>query len=558
MQVDVITRPEVLQSLKDNWIDVYARDDEAQYFLSWAFMSTFLRRFDGSWFVLAARRGPAGSAYSAFLPLRLRTRMSRQSGVFHNEIIMGGNHTADYTGTICAPGLTDQALAAFGKHLRRMNWTRLHLENLRMSDRRRLCFLSHLDDSRLTFRQVQRVNKTDNVDNLICPAVDLPESFDLFLQQKVGSSTRQRMRRYLRKAEGTDGFRIGVADAATLERDVEVLLALWRARGSARKGKLVDSIERGNRLLLRQAFATGSLFLPVLWQHETPLCALASFLDPVRKTMLFHMAGRDETVDVLPSGLVLHAYSIRHAIALGFRRYDMMRGNEPYKYSFGAQDTRIHCIVVQTRTGRNLGERPDPLCLGGVLLEATRLHREMQPGRAEKAYRQILDSDPRHGAALNGLGQLLAGKGDHRAAADVFRILVDVAPRSPKAWFRLGTALQALNQAADALQALLRAVDLNAEFAAAQYALGRCQAELGLTGDASRTFASMLRNGFDDPTDRMLRARARAQLHRLKRRENPLYVMPKVEPAGPALSLAPAAPGLGSSAAALLLAPEAT
>ena len=45
MQVDVINRPEVLHGVKDNWIDLYARDEEAQYFLSWAFMSTFLRRF---------------------------------------------------------------------------------------------------------------------------------------------------------------------------------------------------------------------------------------------------------------------------------------------------------------------------------------------------------------------------------------------------------------------------------------------------------------------------------------------------------------------------------
>ena len=112
MQVDVINRPEVLHGLKDNWIDLYARDEEAQYFLSWAFMSTFLRRFDGSWFVLAARRGPCGSPYDAFLPLRLRTRMNLESGFFHNEINMGGSYTADYTGIVCAPGLADQAFAA--------------------------------------------------------------------------------------------------------------------------------------------------------------------------------------------------------------------------------------------------------------------------------------------------------------------------------------------------------------------------------------------------------------------------------------------------------------
>jgi CelD/BcsL family acetyltransferase involved in cellulose biosynthesis len=75
----------------------------------------------------------------------------------------------------------------------------------------------------------------------------------------------------------------------------------------------------------------------VLWREETPLGALASFVDPQKASLLFYIGGRDESVDNPPPGLVLHAHSIRHAIANGFRTYDFLRGNEGYKYSLGAQ-----------------------------------------------------------------------------------------------------------------------------------------------------------------------------------------------------------------------------
>ncbi|TIX38767.1 MAG: GNAT family N-acetyltransferase, partial [Mesorhizobium sp.] len=69
----------------------------------------------------------------------------------------------------------------------------------------------------------------------------------------------------------------------------------------------------------------------------------------------------------IPSGLVLHGYCIRRAIEQGFRSYDFLRGNEAYKYSYGVEETAIHCVLVKTRTGRNLGDRLDPRSVGSVL-----------------------------------------------------------------------------------------------------------------------------------------------------------------------------------------------
>ena len=90
MKIDLIWRSKDLADLKENWDALYERDPEAHYFLSWPFLSSFLRRFDGSWFVLAARQDPEASAYAALLPLRFKAKMNLKTGQLSNEIIWAG------------------------------------------------------------------------------------------------------------------------------------------------------------------------------------------------------------------------------------------------------------------------------------------------------------------------------------------------------------------------------------------------------------------------------------------------------------------------------------
>jgi CelD/BcsL family acetyltransferase involved in cellulose biosynthesis len=48
----------------------------------------------------------------------------------------------------------------------------------------------------------------------------------------------------------------------------------------------------------------------------------------------------------LSPGVVLTARAIENAIGLGRRQFDFLRGNEAYKYRFGAQDTTIHDLQI--------------------------------------------------------------------------------------------------------------------------------------------------------------------------------------------------------------------
>jgi CelD/BcsL family acetyltransferase involved in cellulose biosynthesis len=102
-----------------------------------------------------------------------------------------------------------------------------------------------------------------------------------------------------------------------------------------------------------------------------------------RKSLLFFMGGRDETFVNPPPGFVLHAYSIRHAIENGFETYDFLRGNEPYKYAFGAEERRIRTIVVSTRDGSSLGGKLDRRSLPFVRQRTMELHKAHRLSEAE-------------------------------------------------------------------------------------------------------------------------------------------------------------------------------
>jgi len=524
MQVDVITDVETLAKMRQDWERLYKADPEAQFFVSWAWLVPYMRFYKGAWFVLAARLGNPGSPYVALMPMRMRTRMSGKTGLFFNEISMAGNNAADYTGAICDPVHAEMALKAFGRHVAQMGWARLNLENLRMSRERVFAFIGQFSRDIFAMREFSRVNAADNVDNCRCFAAALPDTFDGYLDNVLSTNTRQKLRRFLRKVDAGE-LRITRADADTYERDIDTLLDLWRIKWGARKGDRLAAILHNNRRVLRDSFRNGTLYLPVLWQGDRPIGALAIFVDPVKKALLFFMAGRDEAVTSVPTGLILHGHCIKLAIENGLTTYDFLRGDEPYKFAFGVTESKINCAQIYTKSGRNNGDRLDTRSLNGIFAGVTRLHQQGQLERAESGYRQILATDASHSRALYGIGQLLSAKGEHREALVHYQTLANSVPTSAKAWLRLGMELQALSRHIEAAEAFRKVLSLSPDFAGAEFSLAKSLAALDRIENAIETLEALEHKLEAASRDDTLLAKTRIMLKRLKLESRPSYIM---------------------------------
>lgn len=487
MRIDIIDTHQELLDIRENWEAVYASDPEAQFFLSWTWISNWLDGDRSQWFVLAA--APDNSSdYVAFFPLRLRTKMRKRGVGFYNEITLAGRGLSDYSGLITRPECEGQAVPAFSRFLRRSNWAALTLEFFRSSPARLERLLRSLPAKNFRRIEVPAFNKRDNVNNLVCPYISLPDSWDVYLSG-LGSNTRQKMRRFLRKVDEGTEYRITVASAETFDRDLDILLNFWRIKWTQRKGDRLPGLVRANRGMFQACFDEGALFLPVMWQGDRPLGALATLVDHQKKAFLFSMAGRDETVRTpVPSGVALHAYSLRHAIENGIATYDFLRGNEEYKYMFGVDELVLQNLVITAPGNWNIGGKLDPRCVRRVLQMAMRLHKANNLFDAERGYRQVLDVTPRSPAALYGCGQLLMRKRDYRGAQQMFRKLVSIKPDADNAWLRLGLAFEAERRFADAAKTYRRFLQLKPSNAEAYSRLAQVLFALGKTGEANSAF----------------------------------------------------------------------
>jgi CelD/BcsL family acetyltransferase involved in cellulose biosynthesis len=391
--------------LKTAWEALYRSDPEAQLFLSWQWLAGPLENYPGEWLILVARS--TEGAPVGFLPLHLQTVWSKSRQQLRNELHFAGQlFWADYCGFLCHPEHEEAVLAAFAAYLKQMHWSHFYLKDFRISERRLALFMAPFADERLVIESLPSTGDDDEADNLVCPYIDLPETFAVYLA-KLSSNTRQKISRFLRKLESSSDYHITTTSTATLSRDVQILETLWTNLWSELKGTKTAPLAGMYGTIIQRGLEDKLVRLWVLWHRHAPVGALASFVDLEKSRLLFFVSGRDESFRDLPVGLVLHAYNIRWAIEHGIRTYDFLRGNEPYKYSLGAVNTRIHYPLIRTRSGTNLNGRLDPGCIPEALRLADEFVRRDRAHRAVAVCQQILVTSPRHGAAQRQLNTLV-------------------------------------------------------------------------------------------------------------------------------------------------------
>ncbi|GAA6619430.1 tetratricopeptide repeat protein [Scytonema sp. NUACC26] len=477
MQIDIIEDDETFEKIRNNWDFVYAADPQAQFFLSWVWLSGWLPMVYEQWFILAAKPDTHDSSYVAFFPLKIVLEQQDDGG-FYTELYMAGNSVADYTGMICLPSYEEKVIPAFAAYiLQQLEWSSFNIQNILETDTRMSRFLKSFPEDSFEFTQHRIHNSGEDTDNYIAPYVSLSDNWEQYLQNYLSSNTRQKIRRFLRKIENSDEFHITHVNADNLESHIEILLKLWESTWREKKGDncgVIMSIVSAN---LRHCFEHKCLYFPVLWQGDKPLGAIANFVDVQQKSMLFVITGRDKTFNNPPPGLILHADTIRYAIQNGFKVYDFLRGNEEYKYSFGVKERRLQHIIVKYKNCQN--KKWDVRALPLAFHLTVQAHQANQLAKAEQGYRQILEVESNHPEALHGLSVLMRQKGEYQTAENLLKNLLQVQPHSVKALFSLGNLYQTQGQLSEAIEAYNRVLALQPDASAAYNNLGYALQQLG-------------------------------------------------------------------------------
>jgi CelD/BcsL family acetyltransferase involved in cellulose biosynthesis len=182
----------------------------------------------------------------------------------------------------------------------------------------------------------------------VCPVVTFPEGVDLEgLLSTLGKKERHEIRRKVRRAESAGEIRLD--DSRDPQTDLELFIELHQKRWGDRG--LFPSTRGGeqSRVLFRRMFELfgpdGPFRLTTLTVGDKPIAAGVHF--ETETDLLYYNAGIDpDARDLSPGVLMIYAY-VRRALERGIRRMDFLRGDEPYKYEWGAEDEPIQRVLLR-------------------------------------------------------------------------------------------------------------------------------------------------------------------------------------------------------------------
>jgi len=127
-----------------------------------------------------------------------------------------------------------------------------------------------------------------STDNLVCPRVTLPPSYESYLQG-LGKNMRQKMRRFSRKYLDSGELKLTWADTGDTGARIEQLLGHWMvkwlpSKGETRAWKSANTYRR----MLTQAANLGLLRMPMLWLQDRCMGVLGHVLDRRHRRIQFH------------------------------------------------------------------------------------------------------------------------------------------------------------------------------------------------------------------------------------------------------------------------------
>ena len=356
------------------WDALVARTPWATPFSAWAFHRAWWDAYGANaheeTLVLVATDAPAdGSAPPiAIVPLMHRHEVEPSDALTHTTmrhgadadltqvapdataVFFGASYHADYATVLATPAdlaAVAAGLAAYLSDDRPGAWDAIDLRRLRCGDPAAEALAAAFGAREIAEGWTLNLERED-----VCPVVSLPDgaSMDDYLTT-LGKKERHEIRRKVRRAEAAGEIRLD--DAADPLADLEAFIDLHQKRwGDA---GLFPSTPGGeqSRVFFRRLFELwgpgGPLRLTFLSIGGRRIAAGIHLETP--DGYLYYNAGVDpEARDLSPGVVMVHAY-VERALAAGKRRMDFLRGDEPYKYEWGAIDEPIQRLLVRRRDG---------------------------------------------------------------------------------------------------------------------------------------------------------------------------------------------------------------
>lgn len=343
----LLTTPEAFLALAPEWNDFLRRCRADNVFLTWEWVTAWWRHFGDDYrpWVLTLRGEDGG--LRGIAPLMVG-RKRLPGGLFYRQLLFIGSGRAapDHLEFMTLPG-DGEAVDLLARAVwAGRGWDVLHLESL--------------PPASPTMPALQQLIPSHwrETEPLPCPFMRLPADWET-LRMGLGKNQRRNIKRYDRYlAEANAGaVRYVILDEeaarpATLETLARLHQAVQQEQGRA--GAFSDA----RMLPFQQTVAArfqeqGWLRVYQLRLGETPIAIMYCFRYGPR--LSFYITGYDLEWSRFGPGRQVIAYALQDCVADGLTVFDFLRGDEAYKYDWGAEtQTNVQLRAARTWWGKSL------------------------------------------------------------------------------------------------------------------------------------------------------------------------------------------------------------
>jgi CelD/BcsL family acetyltransferase involved in cellulose biosynthesis len=350
------------------WDRLAAENPWATPFDAWAFHRAWWDAYADNaheeTLVIVAADAQPGAEPIAIVPLMHRHEVEPSDALTHTKmrhgadmlltqvapaakaIFFGASYHADYATVLAPPHLLPAVSEAVATYLAGPDcgdWDVVDLRRLRCGDPTAEALAQAGETTGRALGWTVALERED-----VCPVVTLPARADMegYLAT-LGKKERHEIRRKVRRAEALGPIRLD--DAADPFAELETFIDLHQKRWGV-DGLFPDTAGGAqSRVLIRRLFELfgpgGPLRLTFLSVGGRRIAAGIHF--QTTDGILYYNAGIDpDARELSPGVLMVYAY-VGRALTLGLPRLDFLRGDEPYKYEWGAVDEPIRRLLVR-------------------------------------------------------------------------------------------------------------------------------------------------------------------------------------------------------------------
>ncbi len=321
-------------ALKPEWNDLVHRSRCDTLFLTWEWQSTWWKHLGEGNLLLLGFRAEDDGRLIGIAPL-FQAQTDEGTSVLY---LIGCRDVSDYLDLVIEVGQEEAVYHALLDYLENevLDWD--------------LVDMCNIPEGSQTFVRLLELAQARGYPALVeiedvCPIINLPSTWDDYLMS-LDKKQRHEVRRKLRKAEHEAASRfVIVGPDHDLQTEMQSFINLHQM-STPEKDQFMDPLMQAFFFEVAQVLQDrGWLQLTFVEMDGAKAATLLNF--DYGDDILVYNSGYDpDQYRNLSPGIVVTALCIEHAIGLGRSRFDFLRGDEIYKYRFGAQDTKVRRLLI--------------------------------------------------------------------------------------------------------------------------------------------------------------------------------------------------------------------